>query len=525
MTELLLAALWLLSLAPGRAAVHQDEVAPHLRALEFPRSPVRLPAATDRRFVLESGPVVYLAEDHALPLVEITLALPAGGFLDPPGQVGLAYLTASLLRRGGGAGLDADNFDERLDELGARMDSLAGHLRAGATLSVPSWSFAEALRLFVGMLARPAFQEDRLRSARSNLHESLGRRNESALAVLQREWDWLMVGREHFSARAVTTASLDAIRREDLLAFHHRVWRPAEMILAVSGDFQSAELLVELQSLFADWPARPPRHSPIPWPPPPPAAPAPAGLYHYESNVPQAKVMLGQRLPKLLDWRHPDRFALEVLAEILGGSGAISRVAGRLRTAEGLAYRASAEIDPGEFWPGELRVFFETESTSVARAVELALQEIASLGTGLVHPKELDVAVQTLLAELRLDFDTAEEIAGSFAEDELLGRPHGFWQEYLEAVAAVNRQDLARVAREYLRPGELVVLVVGRWAEIASGRTGRGRSLESVIGAPVHPLPARDPATLQPLAIRPRPLPGPPPDPQTSAAPRRASRL
>jgi len=491
---------WVLAFALALLA-DQKTIPPHPHALRFPAGTLHLPVAEGRRFQIPGGPTIYLAEDHTLPLVEITVAMPIGSFLDPPGMAGLSYLTGSQLRRAGSAHLSADEFDERVDDLGARLESMAGATRSGASLSVPSWALDEGLALFFGMLSAPTFQADRVETARTNLLESMSRRNEDALEILQREWDWLMFGERHFSNRPITPVTLAAIDRQNLVDFHRRYWQPDTMILAVSGDFDAQEMLASLDRSFSDWPHADRGAEATDWVPPAPQGAAPPGLYHYEADFPQAKVFLGHRLSTLLDWDDPDRLVLEVIAEILGGSGAISRIAGRLRTAEGLVYRAAAEFDPGELWPGSLRIFFETQSTSVARAVELALEEIDRGRTSPVHPKELEVAKQTLLARLRLDFDTAEEIAGYFAQDELLGRPHGYWQDYLEGVGEVSLKAVTEAARVYLQPDEFVVLVVGRWAEISADALPGKSTLERLCGHRVIHLPARDPLTLQPVGI------------------------
>ena len=489
------------ALSAGGLGADQDSVPAHPSQLKFPERQIQLPSAENRRFQFENGPVVYLAEDHTLPLVDLTLALPVGSFLDPPDQIGLAYLTGSQIRRGGAGSLDATQFDDLVDDLGSRLNTLAGTTRSGATLSVPSWALDEGLDLLFAMLIEPQFQQDRLDTARSNLVESMTRRNEDALEVLEREWEWLMYGEEHFSNRPMTPTSLQGLGRQELMDLHRRCWRPGQMILAVSGDFDAESLLSNLESRFALWPVIEPAAAATPvWPPPAPRPSATPGLFHYEMDVPQAKVMMGHRLPSLLDWTDTDRFVLTVLAEILGGQGAISRIAGRLRTAEGLVYRASAQLLLGDLWPGELRIFFDTQSRSVSRAVELAAAEVERLRTEPIHPKELDLVKQSLLARLRLDFDTAEEIAGYFAEDELLGRPHSYWQNYLEGVSSVTVNDVRVAAKTYLQPSEFTILVVGRWSEIAAGQTPGTSDLERVIGRPVGHLPARDPLSLKALS-------------------------
>ena len=167
-----------------------------------------------------------------------------------------------------------------------------------------------------------------------------------------------------------------------------------------------------------------------------------------------------------------------------------------MRTAEGLVYRASAILDPGDLWAGELQIFFDTRNSSVARAVELVIEEVKRIRTEPVHPRELEVVKQSLLSRLRLRFDTAEEVAGYFAEDELLGRPHEYWQDYVESVLQVSVADVQRAAATYLRPPSYSFLVVGRWHEISAGAPPGDSALEKITGHTMTPLAARDPLTL-----------------------------
>lgn len=481
----------------------EEDIPAHPRALIFGPVSVALPSVEGRVVQLEAGPLVFLAEDHTLPLVEIALALRVGSFLDPPGKVGLASLTGALVRRAGTTEIEAAELDVRIDHLGARLDSFAGITRGGASLSAPTWVLDEALELFVEILREPGFQMEQLRAAKDNLRESMRRRNEDPLEILEREWEWLMFGDRHFSTLPLTLESVEAITRQDLVTHHRRHWRPEDMLVAVSGDFDRKKLIARLEELFSDWPPNDDPASgqaalaPVPWPPAGPPAGVGPGLFHVEADTPQAKVALGHRAASRLDWADPDRFALDVALEILGGTGAISRLAGRLRTAEGLVYRASAVFEVGTFWPEYFHAFFDTDSRNAARAIDLALEEIERLRTQSIHPRELEVVKQTLLSRLRLSFDTAEEISGRFAEDQLLGRPHSYWESYRKGIEQVTIDDVRRAARQFLLPDKLVFLVVGRWAELSAGEPVGESELERVTGHRVIHLPLRDPLTMK----------------------------
>jgi zinc protease len=502
------AALFVCLALPGPAPLGgqvQAGTASHPRTLQFERVTIALPSAAGRSFELESGPLVFLAEDHSLPLVEIAVALRVGSFLDPPGKVGLASLTGALVRRAGTTEIDAEELDIRIDHLGARLDSLAGTTRGGASLSAPTWVLDEALELFVEILREPGFQMEQVQAAKANLRESMMRRNEDPLEILEREWEWLMFGDRHFSTLPLTLESVEAITRQDLVAHHRRYWRPENMLLAISGDFDREMLLPRLEQLFSDWPpneetaADPSASTSVVWPPAGPPAGVGPGLFHVEADTPQAKIALGHRAETGLDWTDPDRFALAVALEILGGTGAISRLAGRLRTAEGLVYRASASYEVGVLWPEYLQVFFDTDNRNATRAIALAREEIERLRTQSVHPHELEVVKQTLLSRLLLSFDTAEEICGWFAEDRLLERPHSYWESYRQGIEQVTVDEVRRAASRFLRPENLVYLVVGRWAGLSGGRVTGESELERVTGHRVIHLPQRDPLTMRPV--------------------------
>ena len=424
----------------------QAPIAAHPGMLRFEEPIFDPPAAQTYRIQLPGGAVAFLAEDHTLPLIDVAVALRVGSFVDPPHQSGLASLTGSLLRRAGAGDMTADAFDDRAAHLGARLNSFTGITRGGASLNVTRWGLEEGLEMFFAMLREPRFDPARVEATRRTLAENMRRRNESPMDLLEREWEWLLWGESHFSTRPVTSTSLAAITRDDMRSLHRRYWHPASLVFAISGAVTKDEIVPLLNRHLEAW--EPPDDAvTAEWPPPRPTHRPNAGPYLIEKDVPQAKVMLGhlsgvaeKSAAEHKPWEPREAAALRVMNEILGGSGAISRIAGRLRTAEGIVYRASASFDTGDLWPGEFRVFFDTSNVNVARAVGLCLEEIRRLQARPVHPQELAVAKETLLAGIRQSFDTAEGISGFLAEDHLMERPADYWGRALQADPAGHRR-------------------------------------------------------------------------------------
>lgn len=475
-----------------RASAGAEQIPRRPERLALPPFHFEIPEVERRQ--LRNGVPVYVVEDRTVPLVDVVLALRTGGRYDPEDGVGLASLTASMLRRGGTVALAADQFDEEVDFLGAELDSFGGVDRSGMTLECSPGVLERALALFAEALLRPRFQEDRLDSAKANLRKSLEARGDDPLRVLDLEWQLLQYGPKHPRARQLTGRGLAAIARQDLLDFHRRHWAPDTAVLAVSGDVDTEHVLELLDRLLGDWGGESAGDA-APAPPPLERVEAPAGLYHLESSTPQAKLYLGHRGKERRSWEEQDAFAAMVMAEILGGGGTVSRLRSRLRAEEGLAYRVVASFGLGIEEPGSFEVFLETSPRRAGPAVRAVLAELERLRSEPVPPAELELAQRSLVDALPLLFQGAVAVAGRFAEDELLGRPHQYWRIYRQRIERVRPQDVTRLARAHLHPAELRVLVMGPWSEIGAGEHG-GPGLEQVMGRPVTHLPSRDPVEL-----------------------------
>lgn len=455
----------------------------------------KVPEAAAYRHQLSNGVVVYVAEDHALPLVDVVLAVRVGDFLDSPEKVGLASLAGAMMRRGGTESLSADDFDQKADFLAANIDSYTASMRGGASLNCLSRVLDPSLDLFFDMLRHPRFDEGRLEVAKSNLIESMKQRNDDPGDILDREWDWLLYGEDHFSVRQTTAPDLARISRQDLVDFHRAYWRPQNMILAVSGDVDTKRVLAALERRFAGWQADGPR---VPWPPPAPTHLPTPGLYSVEKDVPQGRVVIGHLGAQRHGWDDPDTFPLALMNDILGGGGFTSRITRRVRSDEGLAYRVSSSFQVGQFWPGDFRVQYDSKNPTVALAAKIVVEELEKIRQQPVTAEELATAKSSYVSALPHLFESAEKIAGTFAEDDYLGRPHTYWQGYRRRVEGVTAADVLRVAQKYVQPDRLVVLVVGKWDEIAAGDADHRASMQEIDGGAVVHLPLRDPLTLKP---------------------------
>jgi predicted Zn-dependent peptidase len=463
----------------------------HPDQLTFKPINFTVPRASDYRAPLKNGMVVYIAEDRTLPLVNISILIRTGSYLDPPGKEGLAALAGSLIRRGGSRSLTAEQLDEKLDFLAAQASTGIGDTQGSASLNCLADNLDESLRIFAEMLREPRFQEDRLALAKEQVLQEMTKRNDDSADIERREWNVLLYGEQHLTNRFSTAASISSITRDDLVAFHRKWFHPGSMIAAVSGAFDRPPMIRKLEAAFAGWPGPKPAVPPVPSE----IAPAAPGVYRIEKDVNQGRVSLG--LPTVKR-DNPDIYALEVMNEILGGSGFTSRIMKTVRSNEGLAYSAGSGIRFGIYYPGAFRAAFQSKSRTVTYALQLVLDEIRKMREGQVSEEEMDTIKKNLIETLPSTFASKAQTAAIFASDEFTGREPSFWPRYRERIAAVTAADVQRVAQKYLDPSTLAILVVGNQKEIDLGDGQHAVKMEDL--APQHlvkVLPLRDPLTMK----------------------------
>ncbi len=478
------------------------EIVDHPTELTYGPLDFELPDADSYRRELTGGVPAYLVEDRALPLVDITVRLRIGSYLEPAEQAGLADLTGTLMRTGGAGELDAKAFDEAVEAVAGNFSSFIGSTSGRMSMNCLSTVLDECLDLFFSMLGEPRFDADRLDLAKQNELENLKQRNDDPASVAGREGQWLLYGRDHVESRFVTDSSLSAIGREDLAAFHRGYVHPGHMVIAAAGDFDSDELAAKLSALLdrfdgegrqqASWPPQGAVYEPAP------------GVYVARQDIPQGRVQIGHRTFRRQDWGSPDHFALAMMDSVLGNGGFTTRLMKRIRSDEGLAYGAYSNFRIGNYWPANLSVTFQSKSETVAYAAKIALEEIDRIRAEPVGEDELRTVKAAAVETFPNSFDSALAVAQVFAQDEFLGRPHSYWRTYRENVEAVTTADVQRVARRYLSPDRLVMLIVGDWEAIEPGDSdGRATMAEVAgkIGGGVTMLPVRDPVSLEAVSL------------------------
>jgi len=502
----LLAAVTLATPAPPAAAA---DLPARPELLQYPPLKFTPPRAADHRVKLAGGIPAYLAVDHAVPMVTVTVLMRVGPDLDPAGKEGLAATMTYLLTRSGTATMTAEQLEERVAFLGAQLESGMGSgagmmgfggvpitgTESRVTLNLLAKDLDEGLALLTGCLRGAAFQADRLQLRRDQQLQEIKQRNDATSSIEDREWGFLMHGADHWSNRYPTAASLRSITPDDLAALRKRYVGPKNFVLAVSGDFDRATMVRKLEKAFAGWPAA----GENPGPPKPPTAPAAPGWYVVDKDVNQTRVSFG--LPAL-DRYDRDYPAALVMNAILGGGGFTSRLVNRIRSDEGLAYSVNSRFEGGTYYPDPWHAVFQTKARSTAFAVSIALAEIARIRDSLVTSDELQTAKNSFIEGFPARFPTAQSIAGALAAEELTGRfqrDPAFFGEYAGRIGAVTLADVQRVARRLLDPAKMAFLMVGSAKEMALADGKHDVTLAKLAGGEPRRLPLRDPLTMKPM--------------------------
>lgn len=413
-----------------------------------------------KRIELPNGIVLFLQEDHELPFVNGSVLIPGGSRDEEPAKAGMIDLYGQAWRTSGTEKMDGDAMDDLLEAKAAHVET-AGDVDSTAL----SWDSLkgdadQVYGLAMDLLFHPKFSEEKLQLAKQQDATGIMRRNDDEGEIAGREAAKLVYGANSPYTRQPEFATIGAVTLTDLNAWHDRSLR-GKLIVAVSGDFDPAAMEAKLRATFEPLP----RVSPLP---PHREAfhdPERAVYFVNKEDVNQSNIeIMGLGTER----KNPDVPSLAVMNEILGG-GFGSRLFQKVRTELGLAYAVGGGLGFDYDHPGTFRVMVMTKSASTVDATKAALAEIAGMNEKPFTEAELKRAKDDILNSFLFRYDTREKVLAESVRLEFYGYPPDYLETYKAALEKVTLADLSTVAKKYIHPDKLAVLVVGNGPEIKPG--------------------------------------------------------
>jgi zinc protease len=456
--------------AAAQAAGWQQVPIPQLPAFK-PQQP--------KRIELSNGMVIFLQEDHELPLIDGTARIRGGSHNEPAAKAGLADIYGDVWRTGGTKTQTGDQLDDFLEVRAAKVETGADPDSTLMNWSCLKGDFDDVFKIFADLLQNPEFRADKLDIDIKGADDSISRRNDRIGAIAQREAAKLAYGADNPYTREPEYATIAAITRQDLINWHGTYVHPNNIILGVSGDFDSAAMEAKLRTAFESWgrgPALPKDEVEYH-----PAAP---GYYLIpKEDVNQSNIhMVALGIKR----DNPDYYAISVFNEAFGG-GFSSRLFNDIRTKRGLAYGVSGGIGTSFGRPGVLQIVIGTKSQSTIESVQAADEDIDNLAKQPITEDEIKRAKDAILNSFIFRLDSPDKILSERMTYEAYGYPADWLDRYPAEINKITAADVNRVAAKYMHRDQLAVLVVGNTKEFDKPLSSLGQVKNIDITIPPPP--------------------------------------
>jgi len=425
----------------------------HVEDLEFPPlAELDFPEPT--RVVLDNGMVVVMMEDHELPLVSISARIRTGSRLEPDSKIGLAQLVGTVMRSGGTTSLAGDALDDYLEGKAATIETSIGETAGTAAMSCLKDDFADVFKVFADVLRHPSFAPEKLAIAKNQVMARISRQNDNPDAILGREFKKLVYGQDSSYARTSTYATVSAITREDLMAWHDSFFHPNRIILGITGDFQSDSTLEMVKKVLGDWPTGPVvKDIAVPY-----QESNPANVFYIEKNdMTQAKIMMGH-LGVMR--RNPDYYPLVIANQILSGSFG-ARLFSNVRSKQGLAYDVHGGVGFQWDYPGLASLMMSTKTETTGAGIDALIVESQKMVTEPPTDKEVAKAKSAILNSYIFSVDSPAKILGKFVTHEYYGYPADWFVQFRKGIELVTTKQVREAVNRHLRPDDFSILVVG----------------------------------------------------------------
>ncbi len=428
-------------------------------AWELPPPPAHdapvVPAGALHRSRLANGLRVIVLEDHRLPRIAFGITLRRGSASERPEEAGLALFMAELMERGAGD-RDALALAQAVDQLGASLAVTSGWDSTTASVSGLSRDLGALFAILADVVLRPRFDSGEARRARDEMLAALEQAKDDPQTLSSRALaSALYPGHRYGVPREGSPGTVGRFDAARARALHRRLFVPNDAILWAVGDFELGRFRALANEVFGPWP-----RGPVVDPGAPPPQPAPAARRIVIVNRPdleQARIALGHDGIARSD---PDRVAVSLMNELLGGGGFSSRLMERLRAEAGLTYGVSSGFSlRRERGPFGVSTF--TRVPEARRALDLTLDEIERFRREPPGEAELRDARALAVGEFSLGLESSDSVMASLVDLDVYGLPEDSLDTYRARVRATTPEQIAPLAGRLLHPERAAIVLVG----------------------------------------------------------------
>lgn len=407
--------------------------------------------------VLPNGLKIVIFEDKRLPLVSYRLAFKTGDINDPKDSTGLTSALAAMLNEGTKT-RSSKQLAEEIERLGASISASTNDdntIVAGSALSLYS---ADVLRLMADMVLNPTFPESELALYKKNTLENLKYQRSQPAFLAEEQVAKIVYGSHPYSVVSPSDADVEKITREKLIAFRDKVLIPNNATLIVVGDVERASLMKQLESVFGDWKkgtVEAPKFAA------PPIRNATTLTVVDRPGSIQSNIVIANLA---IDRNDPDYFPVLVMNQVLG-AGPSSRLFMNLREAKGYTYGAYSSFDTKRL-AGHFQATAEVRTPVTGDSLKEFFYELNRIRSEKATEKELKDAKSFLTGVFPLRSETQEGLTNLLVSQQLYDLPADYLQTYRDKINAVTLDDVERVAKKYITPEKLAIVIVGGAEEV-----------------------------------------------------------
>jgi zinc protease len=409
------------------------------------------------RLTTPNGMTVLVLEQHFLPIVEIHALVKVGSAQDTPEKAGLSNLVASLLDEGTTT-RTSKQLAEQIDFVGGSLGAHAGEDFSTASVRVLQKDIDLGFTLLADILQHPIFSKREFERVRSQILGELSSDNDDPGHVAMKAFNQLVFQNHPYRWPVNgTEETLRKITLADVQNFYAKEYLPNQVILTIVGDVTVEQATVLVQTHFGSW-----KKGPIlPRPVKKPAAIDKKVVQLIEKDLTQSTIVVGHLG---ISRTNPDFYAVTVMNHILGAGGFSSRLMDSIRDKQGLAYGITSHYDtrsmPGSFW-----INLQTRTETTNQAISSVLSEMKAIREAPVTDQELAEAKAFLMGSFPLRLDSTAKMAQVLSQVEFYGLGFDYFSQYTKWIERVTKEDVQRVARQYLDPQHYALVVVGNTAK------------------------------------------------------------